>query len=70
MKEGYENILERQRIVEEKMGEIVQQFEYSAEVFEHIVPCTSQVNPQAPAGYYGGGGGFYDAGEYWGEDDY
>jgi len=41
-----------------------------AEVFEHIVPCTSQVNPQAPAGYYGGGGGFYDAGEYWGEDDY
>jgi len=23
-----------------------------------------------PPGYYGSDGGFYDAGEYWGEDDY
>lgn len=25
---------------------------------------------QAPAGYYNGDGGFYDAGEYWSESDY
>ena len=28
------------------------------------------VSAHAPAGYYGGGGGYYDAGESWGEDDY
>jgi len=30
----------------------------------------TEVSKHAPAGYYGGNGGFYDAGEYWGEDDY
>ena len=46
MKEGYENILERQRIVEEKMGEIEQQFEYSAEVFEHILVSLGQLSEE------------------------
>jgi hypothetical protein len=30
----------------------------------------AEVSRQAPAGYYAGNGGFYDAGEYWAEDDY
>ena len=29
-----------------------------------------QLSSQPPSGYYGGDGGFYDAGEYWSEDDY
>lgn len=41
-----------------------------AEVFDHVVECTATVNANAPANYYAGDGGFYDAGEYWGEDDY
>ena len=42
-----------------------------AEVCEHG-RCREHpsVSPQAPSGYYGSAGGFYEAGEYWGEDDY
>jgi|APSaa5957512535_1039671.scaffolds.fasta_scaffold66892_1 hypothetical protein len=30
----------------------------------------AEVPRQAPPGYYSGNGGFYNAGEYWSEDDY
>jgi len=40
-----------------------------AEVFDHVVECTSAVG-SAPANYYAGDGGFYEAGEYWSEEDY
>jgi len=40
-----------------------------AEVYLSFCPA-DQVSPHAPAGYYGGDGGFYDAGEYWSEEDY
>ena len=30
----------------------------------------AEVPRQAPPGYYSSNGGFYDAGEYWAEDDY
>jgi len=43
----------------------------NAEVSEHGRSREKpSVSAHAPAGYYGGGGGFYDAGEYWGEEDY
>lgn len=40
-----------------------------AEVYACWV-APDEVPEQAPAGYYGSDGGFYDAGEYWSENDY
>ena len=40
-----------------------------AEVYDSHVPA-DQLSREAPAGYYGSNGGFYDAGEYWSEEDY
>jgi hypothetical protein len=31
---------------------------------------STELPREAPAGYYGSAGGFYDAGEYWSEEDY
>ena len=46
MKEGYENILERQCIIEEKIDQLEQQLEYSMEVFEHILVSLGQLSEE------------------------
>jgi hypothetical protein len=40
-----------------------------AELSNALVEPVPSIGPQ-PANYYAGDGGFYDAGEHWGEDDY
>ena len=40
-----------------------------AEVYAGWV-AADQLPLEPPAGYYGSDGGFYDAGEYWSEEDY
>ena len=40
-----------------------------AEVYASWCP-PQELSPHAPPGYYGSDGGFYDAGEYWSEEDY
>lgn len=46
MKEGYENILERQSIVEEKIDQLEQRLEYSAEVFEYILESLGRLSEE------------------------
>lgn len=40
-----------------------------AEVYDSFAP-PDQLPKEPPSGYYGSEGGFYDAGEYWSENDY
>ena len=41
----------------------------TAEMSHALLEPVADIGP-APANYYSGDGGFYDAGEYWDDDDY
>ena len=46
------------------------QSKYPSAQFSNVLLEPQPTIGQQPANYYAGNGGFYDAGEYWSEEDY